>query len=165
MIENSKERFTNRVDDYVKYRPSYPPMVVDFVHEHGVSKSAEIADIGAGTGISTKLFLDAGHSVCAVEPNEAMRTACDRWLGRTAGYSSIAGNAEDTLLPDARVDLVVAAQAFHWFDIDLAKRNSIAYCVVTKWWHFFGTVAVLMERSFSCTTKPCCAAMALTISK
>jgi SAM-dependent methyltransferase len=123
MIENSKERFTNRVDDYVKYRPSYPPTVVDFVHEHGVSKNAEIADIGAGTGISTKLFLDAGHSVCAVEPNEAMRTACDRWLGGDAGYGSIAGNAEDTLLSDASVDLVVAAQAFHWFDVDLAKKE------------------------------------------
>jgi len=123
MIDNSKERFTNRVDDYVKYRPGYPSVVVDFVHEHGVLPAAPVADIGAGTGISTKLFLDAGHPVCAVEPNEAMRTACDRWLGGTAGYRSLAGNAEDTLLPEAGVDLVVAAQAFHWFDVERAKKE------------------------------------------
>ena len=123
MIKNSKERFSNRVADYVRYRPSYPKQVVEFVHEQGVSPGALVADIGAGTGISAKLFLEAGHSVIAVEPNDAMRTACDEWLGAMPGYSSNSGSAEDTRLGEGSIDLVIAAQAFHWFDLAPTRRE------------------------------------------
>ena len=71
MNQDSTQRFTNRVADYVKYRPGYPREVVTFLHDVcGLAKGARVADIGAGTGISAKLFLDAGHPVVAVEPNE-----------------------------------------------------------------------------------------------
>ncbi|TKC87188.1 class I SAM-dependent methyltransferase [Trinickia terrae] len=124
MITDSTQRFTDRVADYVKYRPTYPREVVAFVRDAcGLAADARIADIGAGTGISTKLFLDAGHPVVAVEPNDAMRRAADVRLAGHAAYRSVPGTAEATTLPDASVDLVIAAQAFHWFDPATAKRE------------------------------------------
>lgn len=113
----SQSRFSNRVADYVRYRPGYPPQLMAWVHGRlGVSPQARVADIGAGTGISSRMFLQAGHPVIAVEPNAAMRTAAEQWLGGEAGFSAVGGSAEATGLADASVDVVSAAQAFHWFD-------------------------------------------------
>lgn len=124
MNQDSTQRFTNRVADYVKYRPGYPREVVTFLHDVcGLAKGARVADIGAGTGISAKLFLDAGHPVVAVEPNEAMRNAADAGLSGFDGFSSKAGTADATTLDDASVDLVIAAQAVHWFDPATARRE------------------------------------------
>ncbi|WP_233863246.1 class I SAM-dependent methyltransferase [Paraburkholderia adhaesiva] len=124
MIHDSTRRFTDRVADYVKYRPTYPRELTTFVHaECGIAPGARVADIGAGTGISTRLFLDAGHPAVAVEPNAAMREAADQMLGGYEHYRSVAGTAEATTLDDASVDLVIAAQAFHWFDKALAHRE------------------------------------------
>jgi SAM-dependent methyltransferase len=118
----STERFTDRVADYVRYRPDYPPALIAWLREaHGVTPSWKVADIGAGTGISSKLFLDAGHEVTAVEPNAAMREAAVAWLGGTPRFSAVDGRAEATTLADASVDLVGAAQAFHWFDQQAVK--------------------------------------------
>ena len=123
-MTDSTQRFTDRVADYVKYRPSYPQEVVSFLHETcGVAPSAQVADIGAGTGISARLFLDAGHPVVAVEPNQAMRAAANAWLAPYANFRSVAGTAEATTLDDASVDLVIAAQAFHWFDPLTTRRE------------------------------------------
>ncbi|MCH1908198.1 class I SAM-dependent methyltransferase [Stenotrophomonas sp. Y6] len=111
-------RFSSRVADYVRYRPGYPPALLDWLHRDiGVPATTPVADIGAGTGISTRLLLDAGHPVVAVEPNAAMRAAAEHWL--TADHPQltfVAGTAEATTLADASVGLVSAAQAFHWFD-------------------------------------------------
>lgn len=114
---DSKERFTDRVADYVRYRPSYPPAVIGWLHDElGVTPAWSVADIGAGTGISSKLFLDAGFTVTAVEPNTAMRRAAITWLSGNPRFSAVSGRAEATGLPDRSIDLVAAAQAFHWFD-------------------------------------------------
>lgn len=122
--QDSTQRFTDRVSDYVKYRPGYPREIVTWLHERcGLQQGARVADIGAGTGISARCFLDAGHTVIAVEPNGAMRAAADAWLSGYRGYASVAGTAEATTLDDASVDLVIAAQAFHWFDPDTARRE------------------------------------------
>lgn len=124
MTDDSTQRFTDRVADYVKYRPDYPREVVTFLHTTcGLAEGARVADIGAGTGISSRLFLEAGHPVVAVEPNQAMRAAADAWLSHYAGYASVAGTAESTSLDNASVDLVIAAQAFHWFDPATARRE------------------------------------------
>ncbi|TAM00712.1 MAG: class I SAM-dependent methyltransferase [Paraburkholderia sp.] len=124
MTDDSTRRFTDRVADYVKFRPTYPRELVTFVHANcGIAPLARIADIGAGTGISAKLFLDAGHPVVAVEPNAAMRAAADQLLGDYPNYRSVAGTAEATTLDTASVDLVMAAQAFHWFDEKGARRE------------------------------------------
>lgn len=114
---DSRERFTGRVDDYVRARPSYPSGVVDGLAESGqLRPGALVADVGSGTGISAVLFLAAGYSVVGVEPNAAMRVAAEAALASYPHFRSQAGSAEATGLPDASVDLVVAAQAFHWFD-------------------------------------------------
>ncbi|GAB2500984.1 class I SAM-dependent methyltransferase [Pseudoxanthomonas sangjuensis] len=116
------ERFSSRVADYVRYRPDYPAALLPWLHgEMGVAAGARVADIGAGTGISSKTFLDAGHEVVAVEPNAAMRAAAVEWLGGNAKFSAVDGSAEATKLADAGVDLVSAAQAFHWFDQQAVK--------------------------------------------
>ena len=124
MINDSTSRFASRVADYVRYRPSYPPQIVSFLHERcGVAPDALVADIGAGTGISARLFLEAGHGVIAVEPNRPMLDAAVQWLGRFPRFRFVSGTAEATTLPDAGVDLVIAAQAFHWFDPPAARRE------------------------------------------
>ncbi len=123
-FHDSTQRFTDRVADYVKYRPTYPREVVMFLHATcGLAKGAQVADIGAGTGISARLFLDAGHPVVAVEPNQAMREASVAWLADFEDFSAVSGSAEATTLADASVDLVIAAQAFHWFDPATARRE------------------------------------------
>ena len=115
-------RFTDRVADYVRYRPDYPPALLRWLHEvQGVAPPWTVADIGAGTGISSKMFLDAGHPVVAVEPNAAMRQAAQDMLGASPRFRTVDGSAEATGLPDASVDLVSAAQAFRWFDQQAVK--------------------------------------------
>lgn len=110
-------RFTSRVADYVRYRPDYPAALTAWLRdEHGITADWPVADIGAGTGISSKMFLDAGHAVTAVEPNAAMRAAAVAWLGHDDRFRAVDGTAEQTGLDDAAVDLVASAQAFHWFD-------------------------------------------------
>jgi SAM-dependent methyltransferase len=119
-----RERFSDRVADYVRYRPDYPPALLDWVHgELGVARDAQVADIGAGTGISTRMFLQAGHPVLAVEPNAAMRAAAETLLRDVPGFAAVDGSAEATTLPSASVDLISAAQAFHWFDLDAVRRE------------------------------------------
>jgi SAM-dependent methyltransferase len=115
---NPTERFSDRVDNYLRYRPTYPAEVVDVLaNEIGLEPSWCIADIGSGTGISTELFLRNGNSVYGVEPNAPMRQAAERLLAGYADFRSINGTAEATTLLDRCVDLVLAAQAFHWFDV------------------------------------------------
>jgi SAM-dependent methyltransferase len=117
MPHDSTTRFTNRVADYVKARPTYPTQIIDILREQIAFDATRIvADIGAGTGISSKLFLDAGNTVYAVEPNAAMREAAVAQLGKSSDYHAINGTAEATTLPADSIDLIVAAQAFHWFD-------------------------------------------------
>ncbi len=118
------ERFSNRVENYIKYRPGYPPEVLDlFRTEMGLREASVIADIGSGTGISSKMFLENGNVVYGVEPNEGMRAAAERSLGNFPNFKSIDGTAENTTLPDASVDFVVAAQAFHWFENDTTRTE------------------------------------------
>lgn len=117
MTSDPTKRFTERVDNYVKYRPGYPDEVIDFLRsECELSEESAIADIGSGTGIFTKLLLDKGYMVYAVEPNQAMQQAAKQWLGNNENYTAIDATAEATTLPPKSIDLVVCAQAFHWFN-------------------------------------------------
>lgn len=116
-MENTVERFSNRVENYIKYRPGYPAEVLRlFRDEMNLTESSVIADIGSGTGISSKLFLKNGNNVFGIEPNAAMRAVAEGFLGDFPNFTSIDGTAENTGLPNETVDFVIAAQAFHWFD-------------------------------------------------
>ena len=124
MAHDSKTRFSNRVEDYVRYRPTYPREILDVLRDEcGLKADSVIADIGAGTGILSQLLLSNGNTVYAVEPNERMRNAATEWLGSDSKFHAVAGSAEETTLASASVDLVTAAQAFHWFDRARCKQE------------------------------------------
>lgn len=121
---NSRERFTSRVDSYLKYRPSYPKEAIDHLYDVvGLRANSNIADIGSGTGSISKLLLERGSDVIAVEPNQAMREAAEQTLKSSPKFQSMAGSAESTGLPDQAVEFIVCAQAFHWFDRSAAQTE------------------------------------------
>ncbi|HEU4716197.1 MAG TPA: class I SAM-dependent methyltransferase [Bacteroidia bacterium] len=118
------ERFSDRVANYVKYRPGYPAEVLNHLREAGVLRTdSVIADIGSGTGISARLFLENDFEVFGVEPNREMREAGESFLAAYKRFHSVDGTAEQTTLADRSVDVVVAGQAFHWFDAEKAKTE------------------------------------------
>lgn len=121
-MNDSKLRFSNRVVNYVRYRPDYPQQIVVDLELNGLlGKNAIIADIGSGTGISTQLLLSHGYSCIGVEPNKEMREAAEEFLKHFDKFQSVNGNAEETGLDANSVDLVTASQAFHWFDRAASK--------------------------------------------
>lgn len=121
---DSTQRFSSRVENYIRYRPSYPPEVLETLrHECGLTPRAVIADIACGTGIFTRILLENGNPVIGVEPNRDMREAAERLLAGHANFSSATGTAEATTLPDRSVDFATAAQAAHWFDLPKARRE------------------------------------------
>lgn len=117
MSSDSTQRFSDRVDAYVRYHPGYPDGLIDLLKEEtGLAEGSVVADVGSGTGISSDLFLRRGMTVYAVEPNGAMREAAEKMLEGNPHFHSLEGTAEQTGLPDGIADLVAAGQAFHWFD-------------------------------------------------
>lgn len=124
LVDDATTRFSRRVNDYVRYRPGYPDELEGVLRRRvGYHHDQVIADVGSGTGISSRYFLDRGNTVYAIEPNADMRTAAEEWLGTYSKFHSVEGRAESTTLDEASVDLVVAAQAFHWFDAPAARRE------------------------------------------
>jgi SAM-dependent methyltransferase len=118
-MTDTVERFSNRVENYVKYRPSYPKEVLDlFRDEMNLTENSVTADIGSGTGISAKIFLENGNEVFGVEPN-----AAEEFLRDFPKFKSVDGTAENTNLTDNSIDFVIAAQAFHWFDKDKTRTE------------------------------------------
>jgi ubiquinone/menaquinone biosynthesis C-methylase UbiE len=127
-------RFSDRAEDYVKYRPHYSPEVVQALQEAcGLRPEHLIADVGCGTGLLAKILLDNGNRVIGVEPNAAMRRAGEDYLAAYPKFSMVDGSAEATSLPDENVDFVVAGQAFHWFQPD-ETRTEFARILKPKGW-------------------------------
>lgn len=117
MPSDSVQRFSNRVDSYAKYRPNYPAEVLRCLQENmGLTPEMVVADVGSGTGLLTERFLYNGNTVYAVEPNAGMRKAAEAALIQYPNLHSIDGRSEATTLAMGSVDLVTAAQAFHWFE-------------------------------------------------
>jgi SAM-dependent methyltransferase len=117
---NSTQRFGSRAKAYAAFRPSYPPEAIDAALDGlGDPNALTIADVGAGTGISARLFARRGAMVIAIEPNARMREAAEH----DPRVSFADGTGECTQLADASVDAVVACQAFHWFATPEAMRE------------------------------------------
>ena len=117
----SKDRFTDRAEVYASHRPSYPPALLKFLRDElSLQPGHVVADVGSGTGILSELLLTVGCAVHAVEPNREMREKAEsRFAGNSTfadTFHSVDGNAEATGLTPNSVDLVIAAQAFHWFE-------------------------------------------------
>jgi len=123
---NATSRFSDRVENYVRYRPGYPLAVLrELEAECGLAPSRVAADIASGTGIWTRMLLENGNRVFGVEPNAEMRSAGERLLAEFPKFNSVAGTAEATTLADQSVDFVTAAQAAHWFDRQRARREFV----------------------------------------
>ncbi len=121
---DAKQRFSNRVADYVRYRPGYPSELLDVLRKECDLRSGHvIADIGSGTGLLSELFLKNGNRVYGVEPNREMREAGERHLQSYRGYVSVEGSAEATTLPEVCADFVAAGQAFHWFEPEKTRAE------------------------------------------
>ena len=115
-IEDSTARFSQRVENYARYRPGYPAAPIELLaRESRLGPGSLVADIGSGTGLLARAFMDAGYDVIGVEPNREMREA--------GVCRAVDGRAEATTLPAACADLIVAGQAFHWFNPAATKRE------------------------------------------
>jgi SAM-dependent methyltransferase len=124
IFANAKQRFSNRVADYVRYRPGYPAALWDVLRDEcGLCPNHVIADIGSGTGLLAKLFLDRGNRVFGIEPNAEMRAGGDEFLNAYSNFRSVDGSAEATTLPGRSVDFVTVGQAFHWFEVVSTKQE------------------------------------------
>ncbi len=146
-VSNATSRFSDRVENYIRYRPGYPPQVLETLKkECGLMPSHLAADIASGTGIWTKMLLENGNAVYGVEPNSDMRQAGERLLAGFPTFTTIDGNAEATTLPDSSVDFVTAAQAAHWFDRERARREFVRILKPGGW-----LVLLWNEREFDTT--------------
>jgi ubiquinone/menaquinone biosynthesis C-methylase UbiE len=123
-MTDSTQRFSDRVEAYVKFRPSYPSELVQtLLQKTMLDAGAAVADIGSGTGIFTRLLLDQKLEVFAVEPNANMRHAAEVLFTGYPHFNSLDAPAERTGLANNSVDLITAAQAFHWFNNAATKAE------------------------------------------
>lgn len=131
---DSKERFSSRVDAYREFRPRYPVEVTALLWQQcGLTPASVIADIGAGTGMLAELFLRHGNFVSAVEPNRAMRSACEELRSEYPKLTCIDGSAEATTLPDHCADFVTVGQALHWFNLERARAEFVRILQPSGW--------------------------------
>jgi SAM-dependent methyltransferase len=148
VIADPTLRFSSRVENYIRYRPGYPSQVLETLRaECGLTSASVVADIACGTGIFAKTLLENGNAVFGVEPNREMREAAERLLAGYPRFTSIAGTAESSNLPDHSVDFATAAQAAHWFDLPKARKEFMRILKPGGW-------AVLLWNERSTNTTP-----------
>ena len=154
-MENT-EKFTGKADVYAKYRPGYPAELFEHLYQkYSLNASSVVADIGSGTGIFTRELLKSGMKVKAVEPNADMRLMAEKQLNSCPNFESVNGSAEHTTLSDGSIDLVTAAQAFHWFDPCLFRKECTRILkkgrfVVLVWNHRVDSAPLMEENAEVC---------------
>ena len=127
------DRFLGRVETYAKHRPGYPSAALDLLEARcGLRPGADAVDLGSGTGILSALLIERGARVFGIEPNREMRHYSDLALSRGEFYSQ-AGTAENTSMPDRFFDLLVAGQAFHWFDPLKTRQEALRILKTGAW--------------------------------
>lgn len=118
MADNT-EKFSGKAELYRSARPAYSQKLIDCLFSrYGFSEDSAVADVGSGTGIFSKQLLDKGCKVYGVEPNADMRKTAEEQLKAYKNFVSVDGSADCFGLSDCSVDIVTAAQAFHWFAAD-----------------------------------------------
>jgi SAM-dependent methyltransferase len=137
---DSRDRFSATAGLYDKHRPSYPSDLIDWiVATSGLAAGAAIADVGCGTGISTRLLASRGFDVVGLDPNEAMLAQARA----SGGARYLHGEAAATGLPAGAVALVTVAQAFHWFDLAASLAEFARVLVPGGWCAVFWNVRAL----------------------
>lgn len=132
--------FSSQAQNYRNYRPTYPKAMVELIFSQ--LKSPVVADFGSGTGKLSGLLIDNAKTLYSIEPNRKMRQYAEEFLGNCANYISLAASAENTTLPDSCVDIITAAESFHWFDNEnthsemrrILKKNGYVFLI----WNVFG---------------------------
>ncbi|HEY4961534.1 MAG TPA: class I SAM-dependent methyltransferase [Terriglobales bacterium] len=152
-VRDSVARFSDRANDYVKYRPHYSPEVVHALQQAcGLRPGHVVADVGCGPGLLAEILLKNGNRVIGVEPNLEMRAAGEQYLARYANFSTINGSAENTTLADGSMDFVTAGQAFHWFRPKEARTEFVRILKPHGWtvlvWHDRDTQATPFLRAY-----------------
>ncbi len=121
----NKLAFTDRAHFYARGRPTYPPMILDLLRSHcNLCAKSSVADVGSGTGAFCELLLQSGARVFGVEPDRQMREHAERALSSCTRFVSVEGAAEATMLPDRSIDILTAAQSFHWFDLRMFRHEA-----------------------------------------
>jgi ubiquinone/menaquinone biosynthesis C-methylase UbiE len=128
-MKDPRARFSETVENYDRYRPTYPEALVDWTLEPFGGRAPRVLDLGCGTGISTRLFSTRAKSIVGIDPNDAMLERARAKGG--AEYRK--GEATKTGLDDRSLDLVIAGQAFHWFDLE-ATLDELARVLVPSGW-------------------------------
>ncbi len=125
MVEN-KSLFSGKASIYSRYRPGYPKDLIEILmKETGFNQGWVVADIGSGTGILSRLFLENGNRVYCIEPNSDMRSESVKYNSGFQNCTVLNGTAENTGLESNSVDIAVAGQSFHWFDPVAARIEMI----------------------------------------
>jgi ubiquinone/menaquinone biosynthesis C-methylase UbiE len=122
-MNDNINKFTGKADNYAKYRIGYSNEILKYLNNYNFNNNSIVADIGSGTGKLTKIFLENGNIVYAVEPNDNMRNTANSLLNGYKNFISINGSAENTTLQNEIIDFVVVGQAFHWFDAPKALNE------------------------------------------
>jgi len=118
------KRFSNRVESYIRYRPDYPPTVIELLQQdYGLSAEDELADMGAGVGHTAKLFAPHVGYIYAIEPNEEMNLALQQQMKHVPNFSARLRPAENTDLEARSVDFIICGQSYHWFNQKMARTE------------------------------------------
>ena len=148
-MESNIDKFTGKAENYEKFRPSYPIEILNSFYDYNLNQNSIIADIGSGTGKLTKIFLENGNIVYAVEPNDDMRNMAISTLNEYKNFISIKGSAEITTLQNKIIDFVTVGQAFHWFNplkaLDEFKRILKNNGVLALVWNNGKTSSAFMQ--------------------
>lgn len=133
-MEDTYSQYSRVVQDYILYRPHYPPQLIDLLRtECALSPDHIVADVGSGTGLLTRLFLKNGNRVYGVEPNPDMRGAAESLMRSYSAFTSVNGTAEATTLADHSVHLIAVGQAFHWFNHELTRPEFLRILIPHGW--------------------------------
>lgn len=121
----NEKLFNQRANNYQQGRPGYAPASIEMILKDILKPGDKIADMGSGTGIFSKEFIMRGFDVYCVEPNEEMRLQAEKLFERDSHFISVAASAENTGLPAGSVNLITAASAFHWFDMEAFYKECV----------------------------------------